>query len=437
LLVQETAKPATTKLALPQELLQDVPLLVASDAIKSIAASLMTEAVPAPRDQRSAEAVMAKRLGDKGPTARAAKMVELEANIARLQTSLTTLEAGGDALESAAEPVRQQLAAAKASLQTMAKDAPTQTCEHKAIQEARASLERQILERKEREQKGAAKAQQRQDDRMKTIADLKAQVALLEAGMNKMVTENAGLHSKRAEAAQALDQEVLKLFDDKLAALATAAAQPMGTNGPVTAAPGPAGASQPPGGLPPASAVVPANALALPATVIPDPSNLAELAEAKNRIKELTQKVEELSGQVVKAFQSSYQVTMADVPTQQAPPREHREAYAALRSTLEVWAVSGASEPFDWQAMRAITPDGPDPATVARSLLGEELWKKWYTTAPEPALVVPKQMALLILHCLNDVKAEIESDISRPEAAKRSEAGISAMKEGGKRLKMR
>ena len=209
-MAQSTAEqPArrTTKLVLPKDLLDVAPLLHPA-AIKAIIESLAQETMPAVPDDRSTEAIMAKYIGDRGPTAKVARRAELEASIGRHQSALASL---GESDTEARKCLQARVDTDTAELEKLNKAAPSQCHERLAVAEAKSSFERATQARKDREQNGAAKAAERQAFRAQQIADLESQLALLKAGLREVEAQHVKGHEDRKVAAEAMGAKVSAL----------------------------------------------------------------------------------------------------------------------------------------------------------------------------------------------------------------------------------
>ena len=213
-----SVQPALTRLALPAELTDNLEYLFPAAANK-IVVSLAQEVVPGPVEAKCPNATMAKFIGERGPTAKTARKLELEKAISKLRAALTSLQDGGEAVAEFAESLKNKIEIHEKELSKITKDQPSQDHERMAIAEARSSYEVAMQARLDREVKGAGKSMERQKERVEHIAALKLEIGKLEEGTIKAFNENAAKHKARAEAAATLDKEVLALFDKKLATL--------------------------------------------------------------------------------------------------------------------------------------------------------------------------------------------------------------------------
>jgi len=400
--VTAATAPTAQPLTLPKEVTDAIPMLLPG-AAKEIVGSLSQEFIPPATEDKAPEATLAKFVGAKGPTAKAAKKEELIATISRLKDALVPLEQGGEPLAAMADSLKAKIEENEVALSKLAKDAPTQNVEHKSVAEAKAHFEVEIQRRKDREAKGAAAAQERAAHRELLIKKLKEQVNALEEGMNELVKTNTERHVARAQAAAAHDSKVLKLFDAKLKSLPTT----------------------------PAQARTPLK-------------SLAEVEDAEQRMAELLEETQQLQAQLSSArgavqqeFERSFDdITARQVPIADMPEKDELTAYGTLYEALQSWMGAGAATPFDWESLRlqSATKPGPNAPTIIKLLLGD-LWKKWYAEDPTPTMVVPRQVVTIAYSALNHIKLEYESKETQDEVMKAAGVTIALLTESGKRLR--
>jgi len=419
------------RLLLPDEVLKAIPLLLPG-AADEIIKGLQKETKPGQPETRQPEVVLAKFLGDKGPVARVAKRDELMADISRLKAGITAMSAGGEVAKGAVALLEQQLETAETTLAKLAKDSPSHDHEYKAICEAKSSYELSIQSRKDREARGELKAQERNRARGKFFRDLRDQITLLEQSALELVTTNNDKHLEKAMALSDLDTKVLELFDSKLKALEVAPLAPAAAANP--------GYVMPAG---PGQGVIAPLALLPPVTA--ESNTLAELAAAKLKIAQieeesrraiemLKEKVKEDDDKVHAEFNRNFDDALNHLPQVKIPEMEHLPAVGSLHLALQRWECSGASIPFDWESLKPIIGDKLDIVAVSMELMGPA-WKFWYQAGnPAPSWVVPRQVALLLLHCLNDIKNSFANQ-DKDKANKAAQDGIQFMREGAKRLR--
>jgi len=160
------------RLALPTSLLEATPLLTA-DILKVVTDSLAQETVPAAFDQKDPDAALAKAIGERGPVAKIAKKSEVEANISKFKAVVATLQGGGEECADLLKAAQANLDTAVAQLSKISKDTPSPTHEHKALLEVRSAHEANTQARRDREQKGVAKAAERLQERHQHLAELR------------------------------------------------------------------------------------------------------------------------------------------------------------------------------------------------------------------------------------------------------------------------
>ena len=398
----------SNKVTLPDALLDAIPLLL-PHAANGIIQSLAKEHAPGPVDTRTPEEILSKLLGGRGAVARVAKRDELEDDIKKLNSGIAALASGGDAVTEAVATLTKQREAAETALQKLNKDTPSQDHEYRAVQEAKSSFELTIQARKDRESRGQTNAQGRHALRKVLIQDLKDQIALLEAGVAEAESKNNTVHTKRVADMANLDMKVLELFDRKLQSLQTTRQAPLPETAPQArqALPGPA----------------------------PQPTHVTELENARKQIAALQAKLEQGIAKILSDFECSFEVSQDQLPKVTIPEAAHLPAVAALYETMASWSLAGASMPFDWVAIDPVVGDALDIITITKELLGA-LWAKWYDAGdPEKTAVVPRQVALLLLHCLSSIKSEFES-IDQTASNKTAMESMGRMQETAKRLRV-
>ena len=410
------SKSRTAGLRLPDEWYVNNPLL-SKDMLKEILDSFAMESVPAPVEARSPDAILLKALGDRGPAAKVAKVTELQATIAVYKSMLTTAQTNSDATSDVEPILQEKLESAEAALVKAMRDQPSQMSELKAVQEARSKYELTVQTTKDQQQKGLAKALERKKQRHVYISKLKVQLDALDTEVTKLEDANNAAHAARVSALTDIDTKVFVLFDAKVAAL-----QQQGPTGT------PQSSTTPP----------PMQHLALPAPAQPDPtalSPLTELEKARKEILELQAKMAHHANIVVQQFEKHFEeITPEKLPSTRIPEEQHLAATGAVFEVLQKWNVAGAVLPFDWDALDLAVGPHLDAIVVARELVGQELWQKWYAdTAPQGATVVPRQLALLVHHCLGNIQQVFiaAKEAIGPLAAK----GNDAVRESAKRLR--
>jgi len=420
--MDQVAQPAppSNKLKLDDELCEKIADLF-SNAMEPITSSLALEIVPSPPEPKQPDAILAKYIGEKGPSAKSARRAELEATIKTLKATAATLQGGGESVAAILAGVQSQLEVDEAALAKLPKDAPSQDLERMAVTGARSAYETHAQARRDREARGAAKATERQDQRLSHIANLKQQLALLEAGLLTTVAENSAKHEKNAAAAAAVDEQVLALFDQKLAGIADVAMQP--------APPGPSTSNAAPAAV--------ALALEAAARVEVPAATLQELETLKQANARLMALVETSCIKIMECFEKRFEDIM---PNHIAKPAitdpDQLVACGGLFNTLQNWAAMGARDPFEWNALAGATGTGVDVIQLCRQLLGDT-WGRWYATEP-PGLdsVVPCQVGLLIHYGLGLLQQEYVKEEAREKVAQMSREGHEAVRASSKRLRV-
>ena len=387
--------PSAKKLFIPEDLTLRTPLLT-EDVLKSIKDSLALEVIPPLADTASPEVLVQKALGDRGPAAKVAKVAELQANITAFKTMIITAQTNGDTMGDVEKMLNEKLEAAEAALSKAQKDAPSQLSELRAVQEAKSSYELKAQTRKDLQQKGLAKALERKAERHLYIKQSKDQWDILDQGLNDLEAKNYQAHAARAAAMTDIDDKVFALFDAKITALQQA------------------------------PQVQVTGQLALPQVQAPSaPLNaITELEDLKKKVAEqqaliaqqhakmqetyiaAVQKQNELMQKFERRFE---EILPAMLPAARVPEKEHIAAIGATHSVLQGWQVAGAASPFAWDALDTLVGPGLEGTSVAKELVGDAIWQKWYPDAlPQSSEVVPQQLTLLILKCLDDITQAFE-----------------------------
>jgi len=155
---EQPTNTAGAKLSITQEVLDQTPLLPA-ELLLALVQSLDADVVPAAFEPRSAEDVLNHMIGVKGPTAVATNRVKLEAEVQQLKCSLDML--GNDGLAEAVKALEAEIKLREVKLAKLVRDAPSPNVEAKALAEMRSAYELRAQARKDHEEKGRAKAEER------------------------------------------------------------------------------------------------------------------------------------------------------------------------------------------------------------------------------------------------------------------------------------
>ena len=159
-------------------------------------------------------------------------------------------------------------------------------------------------ERKDLQKRGADKAAERKVQRHTHIAELRAQLKILESGLADLEVRNSAAHAERATAIAAMDEKVVKLFDAKIAALqATGVATP----------PAPAGAAPPGTQL----AVMP-----LPDADAAEQASLKELEAARQRAAAAIAKAQQCAASVAGQFEKTFELDPTVLPKTNTPQHQ-------------------------------------------------------------------------------------------------------------------
>jgi len=417
--VSSATSAVKNKLCIPEDLISRMPLL-SEDVLKTIKDSLALEVVPSQVEAVSPESLVQKALGDRGPAAKVARVAELQASITAYKSMIITAQSNGDTMSDVEKVLNEKLETAEAALSKAQKDAPSQLSELRDVQESRSSHELKAQTRKDLQQKGLAKALERKAARHAHIKQLKDQLDILDAGLNNLEDKNYQAHAARAAALTEIDDKVFALFDARISALQQV---------PQTAA---------------QSNTAPPGQLALPqvqAQSAPS-SPFADLEAAKLEIAKLQEKMQEMviaavqqHNKLMQQFEKRFEeIQPGMLPAARIPEKEHIAAIGATHSVLQDWQVAGAGSPFAWDALDTLVGPGLEGTSIARELVGDTLWKKWYPDAlPQSTEVVPQQLALLILKCLGDITQAFED--SKEAITVLATQGADKVRDSTKRLR--
>ena len=395
----------------------DANQLLNKDMLKEVLDSLAMESVPAPVEPRSPDAIMLKALGDRGPAAKVAKVTELQATIAVYKSLLATAQTNSDATSDVEPILKEKLESAETLLVKAMRDQPSQMSELKAVQEARSKHELTVQTTKDQQLKGLTKALERKKQRHDYITKMKAQLDALDAEVTRLEDANNAAHAARVSALNDIDTRVFALFDAKVATLQ----------------------QQGPQGVPQSTAT-PTTSQPLALATVPQPaseglSSLSELEKARKEILELQAKMAHHANIVVTQFEKHFEeITPEKLPPTRVPEDQHLAATGAVFEVLQSWNVAGAGLPFDWDALDLAVGPNLDAIVVAKELVGQDLWLKWYSDAdPLGPTVVPRQLALLVHHCLGNIKQEFVA--AKAAIGPLAQQGSNAVRESTKRLR--
>jgi len=389
-------KAVKEKVTLPEKLCEQIQFLMPV-AIKPILESLAVETVPIIPDAKSAEDVVSKTIGQQSPTAKLAKKTEIQADIVRLKEALILFQGGGEAMTKIREGMEAELKAQEEALAKALKGAPSPDHELKALQQARSSYEVTIQERKDNAAKGEAKALARRTARHKHVEELRSQLKLLEDELNVIEDNNTKLHVEKTTLAAELDTKVLKLIDEKIAAITRRLATDASTPPP-----------------PPQQGTL---ALALLQDQAP-PTAQAATDHLNTQKVAMEQQLAQLQAafkahQEQEAIQQALDkvvdtVSLEALPTVTLQGKDELEVsgYGRVYRFLSRWLNLGASTPFTIDEMGKSLQLKPEAiGLVLDAALGNKTadWIKDATT------IVPRQCCMFAHHSLSKLKAEYDA----------------------------
>jgi hypothetical protein len=419
----DPAQPSTaalTRLAIPDEVREAIPLL--KDLVKFFDDSLWLDVEPPDCEARDAEAVMNKVIGESGPTAKLANNEKAKADIDKIKIAISALD-GCECMADHLKKLQQDLEVKESALAKAEKSTPSAGHEEKALIEARASYVVRIQVRKDRAKGGQEKAKERQVTRQQRCTDIKAQMDLLLAAIRKLEVDNEVRFTKRLQEADALDDQVLKNFDAKIASAKAAAAA-------ATPAPGPAASS---------------GAQQGPATLSPATDNadehMKELEVLRSRVSSLTGDYNTMLKASMRTAQFEKHVadiSLCDLPILEEPNGDEATALTALFAILWFWDAAGGAQAFDWELLAAASKDIKDPILCFKAVLGQK-WSLWFSDGdPQPSDAVPRQAAALAFKSLQRLQTKLcQMDMDTPsETKKRAEEGFKMIQqESAKKLR--
>jgi len=396
-LADGAAATAISRPALPKELLDQSQLL--ESVVKAVTSSLAQESMPPLGDPKRAEIVVNDFLGSKDPALKEERKVQQAGLVAKLKVAVAALEAGGDATKDALTGVQASLAAAEAQLAKFEKETPSTGYDVKAVKNAKAAFELALQRKRGNALAGAARAAERHVARAKIFQDARDQLARLEAGTLEVEKQCAQAHAARTGAAAAVDQEVARLFeakiakcnaDDAAAQVARAVEVSVSNDAVMPQAP-PAAVldAQPLDPLQQAQQDVKKAQEALAAAQLAHTADLKQKEEAHARAVQAAAVAPNLPHLVTFVCEQS------DLPQAIAKPegqqwQELHYLWAGLEALQRQEALQGYQVPVTFAQLRA----GLDtPALV----LGQALWAKAFPAGPPtPEAVVTVQVRMLL-----------------------------------------
>jgi len=364
---------STTRLQLPADLVDQIPLLVPI-FIKSVTDSLDCETVPAKYEGKTADEIFVKAMGDRGPAAKVARVTELQASITQLNSIIEASRGGGDLVADVEQSVKAKLVVAEAQLAKAQKDAPSQLSELKAVMEAKSGFEVLVQERRDQRRRGADKSAERETLRHAFIADARAQLTALEKGLNFVEAKNKADHADRASAIATMDEKVIKMFDDKIAVLQAASA---------TRTPAPSYQyAMPPGARPSASLLLTLDDAAA------EQASLKDLEEAQQRAAEAVanaeaarRDLEKRMANVTAQFEKTFELDPGELPKTTIPEDQLKlAALGSIHRATSTWGL-GPMAPFQWDALDTEAGPGFEAVQVAKEVIGH-MWALCGTQRP-------------------------------------------------------
>ena len=177
---------------------------------------------------------------------------------------------------------------------------------------------------------------------------------------------HAAAHAERAGAHQALEQEVLALFDSRVTAV---------------------------GGLAPSGGSA--------------DTILAEKEALQKRLTEL-ERLQKAALQTA-AFDAAFEdLSLASLPPAKVPVGSDLATQAHAYHLLSAWTQSGANTQFTFQQLADHGQLGDEVVPLMTAILGD-VWTRWFAE-PTPERIVPRQVALLLHQGLDRVRAAWEAD---------------------------
>ena len=395
------------------------------------------KAAPLPQRCSSAEENVAhflEKANKNGPLGRAAEVDKLAAQVAKLRSSLASLQDDISLADTAAS-LRAKLHATESELEKKRKDAPTAASEHAAIVEARSAFETAVEERRGRAEKGKVKAEERVSARKELFRKLRCQLVAAELAAEKLEKDNSEEHNKRSQVLEKLDIDTRAAFGEKASCAADKKQQEetnktlqQQTQGPqaqepqATADP----AAQACQRLEQAKAAFERQLQQLREEQQKQIAELQRQLASQQRLEnENHRKAQEFRAMTL-AFEATAQVTADELPTLTAPPTSQLQGHAQLYQLLTVWSTAGAATPFTFQDLIAHSMMGSDAPLFVRTALGTK-WTQWFSADPGLAHIVPRQVAQLLLASLEKLRAQWQEDEARDNIAEQGRTSYAAM----------
>ena len=398
---------ARVTVKLPAELVDNLSDL--KPALGPIVDSLALEAMPRDVSLDSPEYVLDTYLKDVGPCSSAAELEKLEAQIASARTALDVLQG-----TSAAKSLEQQIAENQSAIARIRKKPTSSEAVRIALGQAKDRFLAARQDKIDVAAKGKAASTERSLNRHTLLTSLQEQ---LDAFVDALVAVEEGhtqAHAARNADREARDQQVIALFDARIAAAALPAAPatplPAGSDGSMTDAAAP---TSPSSGV--LDAATPAVQPSTPAGAHPaaDPL-LQQLAQEKAQ---LEAQVAQLQAFAVAEDQFARRAANAPelgaLPEFAADTDQKRKACTGLLALLDLWEQNGAMAPFTFRDAQACLPSALPLGDLAHGLLGP-LWGLWFDANVSQATVLPKQAVETLQTALERVQAGLDLEQLTP-----------------------
>ena len=106
-----------------------------------------------------------------------------------------------------------------------------------------------------------------------------------------------------------------------------------------------------------------------------------------------------------------------DVPAPRPLDEGHVQDVIALRVAFSRWNSTCSTTSFLWEQVDRMLHNGLQAIEVAKVLLGDVIWKRWYASGDPPLTqVVPRQVALLMNAALYDLQRHHSASLDREKA---------------------
>ena len=439
-------KPTRKALSFTDEHREAFKLLL--PALQPIISSLAADYIPAPLELDKADEVAQKWLGESRPCNRAREKQELQEKAERLKATIAQLN------EDEAELLRPSLASTEAALQKLSKEPSDVASQLAGVKEAISRYQRNVQERKQRQEMAKARTTARVNERKGMVAALTRAIQEASKAMTELEKQHTDAHAARSLAHVRQDEAVLNKLNEeqqKLQAVidaeeakATAAADARPAN-PFNHLPlGGAGAA----GQQQAQQQDPAAGLAALQKQLEDAqknmkaqleetqkqhmAQLQLLKDALERKDQVIQQRNQLAHREKQIYEAHLKevdgVALDAMPILQVPAGEQLTKQGQLFALLQSWSDKGAETPVTFQNLVDHSELKADAPMFLRTILGSA-FRKWFPEEPGAESVIPKQALLLALQSLDRLRQTWQSMESSQEIS-RAAAGSFAQVEG-------